>query len=208
MHPVKGPIAHDFWLTVAPQSWSIQVTEKTFGVSEHMVEMAWNITKERAICTLSGVKVGKPLPKENASRVWDFYKDDDFNRLCPSIKERIVFPFAWMASRFKNKSGCYCAIWKNCMWHVERNMVLKLVSINSVNSRQSGVSPSVPQAPVSAGIASENVKLYQWLLAACANVDTQFHWNLWWSSRGPQTTWHEMTPEETREHYTKHSMLG
>ena len=76
-------------LTLAPEDWAIPKTVGFFNVSEHAVNQARNLKKEKGILETPFNYYRQGLDKETKECVAEFYERDDVIRMCPGKKDCI-----------------------------------------------------------------------------------------------------------------------
>ncbi|GBM04149.1 hypothetical protein AVEN_205225-1, partial [Araneus ventricosus] len=77
-------------LSLLPNSWNREKVSKEFNVSERLVRLAKEVTKEQGILPELSKKKGKIIDSETITTVNLFYEDDEYSRLKPEKKDCIA----------------------------------------------------------------------------------------------------------------------
>lgn len=78
-------------LSLLPNSWSRENVSKEFNVSERLVRLATEMTKEQGILPELQKRKGKTINNETIKTVQLFYEDDEYSRLMPGKKDCVTF---------------------------------------------------------------------------------------------------------------------
>ncbi|XP_065657343.1 uncharacterized protein LOC136082333 [Hydra vulgaris] len=74
-------------LTLTPDSWSIEKTQKFFFTSKRSVVQARKLSKKSGILSKPSPKSGRKLSEDVITEVVHFYECDEYSRVCPGKKE-------------------------------------------------------------------------------------------------------------------------
>ncbi|XP_065669184.1 uncharacterized protein LOC136088691 [Hydra vulgaris] len=74
-------------LTLTPDSWSIEKTQKFFFASKRSVVQARKLSKKSGILSKPSPKSGRKLSEDVITEVVHFYECDEYSRVCPGKKE-------------------------------------------------------------------------------------------------------------------------
>ena len=77
-------------LTLAPESWSISKTCNEFDVSEYLVKKARKLKTSKGILAEPEKKKGNVLSDETKLKVLEIFESDEFSRMCPGKKDRVL----------------------------------------------------------------------------------------------------------------------
>ena len=74
-------------VTAAPKSWSTQQTQKFFGVSKYLIQMASKIKDEKGLFGEPKPKRGHGLSEDEKNAITSTYDSDEYSRLMPGRKD-------------------------------------------------------------------------------------------------------------------------
>ena len=74
-------------LTLVPESWTIKRTIQEFDVTELVVKRARKLKDEKGTLADPDPKRGRPLSPEISERVTEFYKSNEYSRMCSGKKD-------------------------------------------------------------------------------------------------------------------------